>query len=140
MKHIFFNQDNANGNGAIGNNMNFADNVVVILGIDGAGAINIGGGNILNFIGAAGDNIANDAGVIIGGAKILNANGPIALVDPIVEGAIVTISNPETTSLALSNLDLRDHQLQQLCPHLSRNSNIEFIDFSHNQISETGLQ
>jgi len=154
MKHVFFNHEaaalgdlamNANGNWA-GNNINFADNGAVIFGIGGAGGvINIGGGNILNLNEALVDNIF----INNGGAKIFNANGAFAmgggnpghipLVDPIVEGAIVAISNPETTSLALSHLELRDHQLQQLCPHLSINSNIEFIDFSVNQISETGL-
>ena len=160
MKHIFFNNGaagigelamNANGNWVVGDNINFAGNGAIIFGIDGAGAINIGGAKILNANGALGDNMAiNIAGAInIGGAKILNANGALAKaganqghipqVDPIIEGAIVTISNPETTSLSLAHLELRDHHLPQLCPHLSSNSNIEFIDFSGNQISETGL-
>ena len=80
MKHIFFNQDNANaqnlvinGNWLVGNNINFANNAAVIFGIGAPGAINIGGGKILN--------------------------GHIH-VDPIVD-AIVTISTPETTNLAL---------------------------------------
>ncbi len=132
MKHVFFNHEaaaigdlaiNANGN------WNFADNGAAIFGIGGAGAINIGGAKIFNANGA----------IAIGGANFGHIHLGFPLIDPIVEGAIVTISNPETTSLALSHLELRDHQLQQLCPHLSRNSNIEFIDFSDNQISETGL-
>ena len=165
MKHVFFNHEaaaigdlaiNANGNWVVGDNINFANNGAAIFGIGGAGgAINIGVGKMLNFIGAAGDNIVNgkilfngvnedgfivENGVAIGGANLGHIHLGFPLIDPIVEGVIVTISNPETTSLALSHLELRDHQLQQLCPHLSRNSNIEFIDFSDNQISEAGLQ
>ncbi len=76
----------------------------------------------------------------MGGANHGHIHPGLPLVDPIIEGAIVTINNPETTSLSLSHLQLADHQLQQICPYLSRNSNIEFIDYSGNQISETGLQ
>jgi hypothetical protein len=140
MKHAFFNHEaavigdlaiNANVPWIVGDNINFANNGAAIFGIGGAGAI--------DFNGAAGDNIVIGAEAF-GAAKILH-NGVIIIggADPIIEGAMVTISNPETTSLALSHLELRDHHLQQICPHLSSNPNIEFIDFSVNQISETGL-
>ena len=132
MKHIFFdNQGAANiGHLAIGGNGGF-----VI-------------GDIINFAGNAAINLGGNAG-----AKILNIGGAVAMgganlgiihlappIDPIVQGAIITISNPATTSVDLSHLQISDYQLQQICPHLSINPNIEFVDFSLNQITTTGLQ
>ncbi len=123
MKHHFFDNHNVafNPQGANGPAAAYAP-----------AAINFGGGDKL------GGNVPGNLVFFGGGAQVI---GPIgfAQADPIVEGAIATINNPETTSLDLSNTNLNNSQLQIICQHLQNNQNIEFIDLSNNHITPLGL-
>lgn len=101
MKGHYFNDQNVVLNNQAGNAvLNFNAN---------AGVINFNAnGGVIDF---GGFNNANGIVIVGGGVQVMGQIGFAPVPDPIVEGAIAAINNPETTSLDLSNTGLTDQGL-----------------------------